>query len=59
MFLSSDTRIKLCDIKYKMRMRKSIINILNWIDEKKQMAKQISPLNEANTNILEENLRRK
>ncbi len=59
MFLSADSRIKLCDIKYKMRMRKSIINILNWIEEKKQIAKQLSPLNEANMNILDENLRGK
>ena len=59
MFLSSDTRYKLCDIKFKMRMRKSINNILNWINEKKQLANQLSPLNEANMNILEEHLKGK
>ena len=59
MFLSSDSKYKLCDIKYKMRMRKSIMNILKWIEEKKQLTKNLSPLNEANMNILDENLKKK
>ena len=57
MFLLYDNSCKLCDIKYKMRMRKSLNSMLNWLDERNQLAKQLSSVNDANNQIFEENLK--
>ena len=56
MFLESDSSFKLCDIKYKMRMRKTLKQMLNWLNDRNNLANELSPLNEANNNIYQENL---
>ena len=56
MFLISNSSYKLCDIKYKMRMRKSILDILNWLEDKKELSNQLSPINLANNKIIESKL---
>ena len=54
MFYIDDASIKLCDIKYKMRMRKSILEKIKWINEKNMLYKQLDPVNEANMKIMGE-----
>ena len=44
----------MCDIKYKMRMRKSIFDKIKWINEKNQLFKELDPINEANMRIMGE-----
>ena len=59
MFYIDDSSIKLCDIKYKMRMRKSILEKIKWINEKNLLYNQLDPVNEANMKIMGElNLKR-
>ena len=57
MFFMNENYYKICNIKYKMRMRKSLIKMLNWLDERNQLASQLSPLNDANNQILGQNLK--
>ena len=57
MFFNYDNSYKVCDIKYKMRMRKSLITMLNWLEERNQLANQLSPLSDANNQILEKDLK--
>ena len=52
MFYIDDSSIKMCDIKYKMRMRKSILEKIKWINEKNQLFKDLDPINEANMKIM-------
>ena len=52
MFCIDDSSIKICDIKYKMRMRKSILEKIKWINEKNQLFKDLDPINEANMKIM-------
>ena len=54
MFYIDDSSIKICDIKYKMRMRKSILDKIKWIEEKNQIFKELDPINEANRKIMGE-----
>ena len=54
MFYIDDASIKLCDIKYKMRMRKSILEKIKWINEKNMLFNQLDPVNEANMKIMGE-----
>ena len=54
MFYIDDSSIKLCDIKYKMRMRKSILEKIKWINEKNSLFNQLDPVNEANMKIMGE-----
>ena len=54
MFYIDDASIKLCDIKYKMRMRKSILEKIKWINEKNLLFNQLDPVNEANMKIMGE-----
>ena len=54
MFYIEDSSIKICDIKYKMRMRKSISEKIKWIEEKNQLYKELDPINEANRKIMGE-----
>ena len=54
MFYINDSSIKMCDIKYKMRMRKSIFDKIKWINEKNQLFKELDPINEANMRIMGE-----
>ena len=54
MFCINDSSIKMCDIKYKMRMRKSILEKIKWINEKNQLFKELDPINEANMKIMGE-----
>ena len=54
MFYIEDSSIKLCDIKYKMRMRKSILEKIKWINEKNMFYNQLDPVNEANMKIMGE-----
>ena len=54
MYYIEDSSIKLCDIKYKMRMRKSILEKIKWINEKNLLYKQLDPVNEANMKIMGE-----
>ena len=59
MYYIDDASIKLCDIKYKMRMRKSILEKIKWINEKNMLYNELDPVNEANMKIMGElNLRR-
>ena len=54
MFYIDDSSIKLCDIKYKMRMRKSILEKIKWINEKNMLYNELDPVNEANMKIMSE-----
>ena len=54
MFCIDDSSIKMCDIKYKMRMRKSILEKIKWINEKNQLFKDLDPINQANMKIMSE-----
>ncbi len=54
MFCIDDSSIKICDIKYKMRMRKSILEKIKWINEKNKLFKELDPINEANMKIMGE-----
>lgn len=54
MFCVDDSSIKICDIKYKMRMRKSIAEKIRWINEKNKLFKELDPINEANMKIMGE-----
>ena len=54
MFYIDDSSIKLCDIKYKMRMRKSILEKIKWINEKNMLYSELDPVNEANMKIMSE-----
>ena len=54
MFYIDDSSIKLCDIKYKMRMRKSILEKIKWINEKNMLYNELDPVNEANMKIMGE-----
>jgi protein fantom len=54
MFYIDDASIKLCDIKYKMRMRKSILEKIKWINEKNMLYNELDPVNEANMKIMSE-----
>ena len=54
MFCIDDSSIKICDIKYKMRMRNSILEKINWINEKNKLFKELDPINEANMKIMGE-----
>ena len=54
MYYIEDSSIKLYDIKYKMRMRKSILEKIKWINEKNLLYKQLDPVNEANMKIMGE-----
>ena len=54
MFYISDSSIKMCDIKYKMRMRRSILEKIKWLNEKRQKFKELDPINQANMKIMEE-----
>ena len=54
MFYISDSSIKMCDIKYKMRMRKSILEKIKWFNERKQLFKELDPINQANMKIMGE-----
>ena len=54
MFCVDDSSIKICDIKYKMRMRKSIVEKIRWINEKNKLFKELDPINEANMKIMGE-----
>ena len=42
MFCINDSSIKLCDIKYKMRMRKSILEKINFIREKNDIFNELN-----------------
>ena len=54
MFYIDDSSVKLCDIKYKMRMRKSILEKIKWINEKNLLYNRLDPVNEANMKIMGE-----
>ena len=54
MFYISDSSIKMCDIKYKMRMRRSILEKIKWFNERKQLFKELDPINQANMKIMGE-----
>ena len=54
MFDINDSSIKLCDIKYKMRMRKSILEKLKLIQEKNIFYNESDPVNKANMKIMGE-----
>ena len=54
MFYIRDSSIKMGDIKYKMRMRKSILEKIKWINEKNNLFKEMDPINEANRLIMGE-----
>ena len=54
MFYIDDSSVKLCDIKYKMRMRKSILEKIKWINEKNLLFNRLDPVNEANMKIMGE-----
>ena len=54
MFYIRDSSIKMGDIKYKMRMRKSILEKIKWINEKNNLFKELDPINEANRKIMGE-----
>lgn len=54
MYYIRDSSIKMCDIKYKMRMRKSILEKIKWINEKNNLFKELDPINEANRLIMGE-----
>ena len=52
MFCIDDSSIKICDIKYKMRMRNSILEKIKLINEKNELFKNLDPINEANMKIM-------
>ena len=52
MFCIDDSSIKICDIKYKMRMRNSILEKIKLINEKNEIFKNLDPINEANMKIM-------
>ena len=52
MFCIDDSPIKICDIKYKMRMRNSILEKIKLINEKNEIFKNLDPINEANMKIM-------
>ena len=54
MFYINDGSIKLCDIKYKMRMRKSILEKINWEKFKNRLYNELDPVNAANIKIMGE-----
>ena len=54
MFYINDGSIKLCDIKYKMRMRKSILEKINWEKFKNRLYNELDPVNAANMKIMGE-----
>ena len=53
-YYANDSSIKIGDIKYKMRMRKSINNILKWIKDKNELFKELDPVNQANYKMMSE-----
>ena len=53
-YYANDSSIKIGDIKYKMRMRKSISNIIKWIKDKNELFKELDPVNQANYKMMSE-----
>lgn len=51
MFFIGDESVRLGRIKYKMRMRNSIKNILKWINDKQGIVNQMSAVNDANSKM--------
>ena len=51
MFDAANSNSKLCDIKYKMRMRKPIKNMIEWLNEKALIEKETNPIDFATQKI--------